>query len=191
MSKLVPNLKPSSSSRVSLMFGSGNGLRLRRSFSLRKSVMKRTVSSFFGIIVLGDWYSELFTFLSTPILHSRLISTICVALFFTGTGYGLHANGFAFGSRSSSLCWKPFHFPTVPSNKRMCLYRMGFKLRSTSRLFHRTNECVYIEWASSYASVLQKDAGYFLIFVRAPLVHTLHLISDLRVLQLLLLTRVL
>ena len=116
----VPYLKPSSSRSVSLMLGNGNGLRFMRWFSWRKSVMNQTVWSFFGIICDGACHSELFILRSTPILHNRSNSSMRVARFATGQEYGFSDTGLQLESFSSSRCWTPFHFPSVPSNRLLC-----------------------------------------------------------------------
>lgn len=84
-------LKPSSLSNKSCILGIGNGLRLIRLFSSRKSEINRTVPSFLGMINVGAAHSEWLIFLSTPNLHRRsiYISNFNVISYDLGIEYGL------------------------------------------------------------------------------------------------------
>ena len=82
-------LKPSSLSNKSCILGIGNGLRLIRLFSSRKSEINRTVPSFLGMINVGAAHSEWLIFLSTPNLHRRYISNFTVISYDLGIEYGL------------------------------------------------------------------------------------------------------
>ena len=83
----VAYLKPSNFNSRSCIFGIGNGFRLIRLFSSRKSDMNLTVPFFFGMINVGAAHSEQFTFRSTPIRQSLTTSVRRVYLCIFGIGY--------------------------------------------------------------------------------------------------------
>ena len=57
-SKAVAKVKPSISCKTVLILGNGNGFLTIRLFTSLKSVRKRTVPSFFGVMNDGDAHSE-------------------------------------------------------------------------------------------------------------------------------------
>ena len=81
---LVPNFKSKS-----CIFGMRKGFLSICFFSSLKSEMKRTVPYFLGMIKVGAGHSELFIFLSTPTLQSRMTSSRKGFSYARGTGKGL------------------------------------------------------------------------------------------------------
>jgi hypothetical protein len=90
---MFSNLKPSSLSRRSWIFGIGYGSCLMCLFNSLKAEMKCTVPSFLGIINVGVPHWDRLTFLSTPSEHSLSSSDLKVNFCILGTGKGRVWNG--------------------------------------------------------------------------------------------------
>ena len=96
------------------MFGSGYGLRTIILLIFLKSVMNRTVLSFFGIIKHADKYLRSFLRDNKPTsLHSLSTSFFVVLYSECGIVYGRMTKGRAFGFSSKST-GSPFHVPQLP-----------------------------------------------------------------------------
>ena len=88
-SNAVAQAKPSSFCSVVLILGIGKGLLTIRLSSSLKSVIVRTVMSFFGIMNAGEAHSDNDCLFITPIPTNLFITFIRVALCICGMGYGL------------------------------------------------------------------------------------------------------
>ena len=134
-SRADAKVKPSSCCNVSAILGIGKGFLKIWLLTFLKSVMKRTVPSFFGIIKTGVPHCDSCTFSSTRILTKRISSLLNVSLLMRGTGYHLALTGLAPGF-SSILTGVVFHRPSVPSksssnslsNRSSCSFCLSLRL---------------------------------------------------------------
>ena len=120
-SKDVAHGKPSSFCSKSRVFGSGNGFLLILLFNSQKSERNCTRLFFFGPINVGAAHSDLFIFLSTPILQSLSHSFLVASSKDFGIGKGLAWQGFT-PSFNSKLIGGPFHLPSCPSKRSSYLF---------------------------------------------------------------------
>ena len=113
-SRAVAKVNPSNSCNTVLILGIGNGFLTGRLFTSLKSLMKRTVLSFLGIMKEGEAHSDAGWNSNTPSSHSLFNSFIVVSLRDFGTGNGLPWYGLVpfFNSKETGSV---FQSPSVPS----------------------------------------------------------------------------
>ena len=119
MSSLEKNAYPIRLRRISVMIGNGYCLRLMTLLSCRRSLIQRTLPSFFGMMNVGDAHSLSCCRTRTPMVTKWSSSFLNVLRCIQGIAYGLAYTGFAVGSTSmwNFLCG---YTPRVPSNIFAC-----------------------------------------------------------------------
>jgi hypothetical protein len=83
---------------MSVIISNGYYLHLMTLFNWHKSLIKRTLPSFLGMMNEGDAHSLSCCAARTPILKRWSSSFLKVFKWIQGTGYGLECTGLAFGS---------------------------------------------------------------------------------------------
>jgi hypothetical protein len=98
---------------ISGILGMGNGRLARHLLSILKSVIRRTLPFFFGMMKVGAAHSADCTCDNSPILSNLSISPFVTSKYAFGMEYALLKNGFDPDS-SSKWIGSPLYFPGVP-----------------------------------------------------------------------------
>ncbi len=114
-------MNPSISYKTALIFGIGKGVLTNLLFTSQKSLKKRMVLTFLGIMKDGEAHSDAGCLSNTPSLHNLSTSFMIVSLWIFGTG-----KAWPWWGDTSSFNWNEtgllFQSPKVPSKSNSYIF---------------------------------------------------------------------